>query len=47
MRWAGGSISKKSPTIERAKIAMDNQMYLDYFADPPIRSLVFFDVGIV
>ena len=33
---------KKSPTIERAKIAMDNQMYLDYFADPPIRGPSFF-----
>jgi hypothetical protein len=35
-RRAGGSISRNSPNIERARIAMDNQMYLDYFADPPI-----------
>ena len=35
-RRASGSISGKSPNIERAMIAMDNHMYLDYFVDPPI-----------
>jgi hypothetical protein len=35
-RRADGSISGKSPNIERAMIAMDNQMYLDYFVHPPI-----------
>lgn len=35
-RRAGGSRIGKSPNIERARVAMDNQMYLDYFADPPI-----------
>ena len=35
-RRAGGSISGKSPNIERTRIAMDNHMYLDYFTDPPI-----------
>jgi len=41
-RHHGGSISGKSPNIERARIAMDNQMYLDYFADPPIWGPSFF-----
>jgi hypothetical protein len=41
-RRAGGSISRNSPNIERARIAMDNQMYLDYFADPPIWGPSFF-----
>jgi hypothetical protein len=46
-RRAGGSISGKSPNIERARIAMDNQMYLDYFADPPIWGPSFSDASIV
>ena len=41
-RRAGGSISRKSPNIERARIAIDNQMYLDYFVDPPIWGPSFF-----
>ena len=41
-RRAGGSIFGRSPNIERARIAMDNQMYLDYFAEPPIWGPSFF-----
>ena len=46
-RRAGGSTSRKSPNIERAMIAMDNQMYLDYFVDPPIWGPRFFAADIV
>ena len=46
-RRAGGSISGKSPNIERVRIAMDNQMYLDYFTNPPIWYLIFSDSGIL
>ena len=43
-RRAGGSISGKSSNIETTMIAMVNQMYLDYFTDPPIWGPNFFQL---
>ena len=39
---AGGSSSRKSPNAERLRVVMDRQMYMDYFADPPLWGSCFF-----
>ena len=41
-RVAGGSSLGKTPNIERLRVVMDRQMYVDYFADPPIWGPSFF-----